>query len=191
MTLEGEKGELYLIINKMYDFDIYTDGGYSRLYNKGAWAYVILRNGQIITMDSKGESFATNNQMEIKGVIEAISNLPEGCSALIHSDSQYTIGVLGNPHWKPKKNLGLIRQFHAIRKARKLSLSWRWVKGHSGDTYNEMCDQMCDSAAGMDLNAEYHSNKERKRSSLSDMSDETIEDLYNILLNERERRNGK
>lgn len=39
--------------------------------------------------------------------------------------------------------------------------------------------------AGMDLNAEYHSNKERKRSSLSDMSDETIEDLYNILLNER------
>lgn len=56
----------------MYDFDIYTDGGYSRLYNKGAWAYVILRNGQIVTMDSKGESFATNNQMEIKGNVHCL-----------------------------------------------------------------------------------------------------------------------
>ena len=64
-------------------FKIYCDGsckGNGKKDSVGAWAYVILdSNNEIITSYSYPESNTTNNQMEMKGLIESVKRLEEFC----------------------------------------------------------------------------------------------------------------
>lgn len=140
-----------------YDFRIYTDGGYSMCNNEGAWAFVIVdpTSGEIMNKASGAIRNQTNNIAELTAILEAIRMLPGGCSAQICTDSQYAIGVLSNPSWRPKKNRELILEIKQTWKNKALGLWFCWVRGHSGDKYNELVDSMCDDAVGYDLNAEY------------------------------------
>lgn len=133
---------------------IYTDGGYSMQNNVGAGSFVVIRNGEVVSKGGEKVENATNNVAELTAVKCALRKLPDGSSAEIHSDSQYTIGVLGK-NWKPKKNIELIEEIKDYMSDHNLTVSFEWVKGHSGDKYNEMCDSMCNAIAGVDLNSEY------------------------------------
>jgi len=117
---------------------IYTDG--SCLRNPGGpsgWAFYILENGYE-SFASGGEKSSTNNRMELTAVIKALT----ACSNnkyTIFSDSKYVINcAIGT--WKRKKNLDLWEQFNYISSDK--ILKWVWVKGHSGDEYNEICDRL-------------------------------------------------
>lgn len=140
---------------KNKDYIIYTDGGYSMKHDEGASAYVILKDGIIAYKKAFKVVEETNQRAELKAIIGAIMELPKNGSAKIFTDSQYAIGVLSNPSWNPKKNLDLIEMFREEERHRNLSLEFEWVKGHSGNVYNEMCDRMCDECVGYDLNAEF------------------------------------
>lgn len=146
-----------------FDFRVHTDGGYSLINNEGAWAFVISEpsDGTIITSGSGVLKNQTNNIAELTAVLRAIEFLPEGSCTEVCTDSQYVIGVLSNPTWRPKKNIELIAQIKRIWREKSLGLFFRWVRGHSGDKLNELCDRMCDEAVGYDLNAEFE--KYRKR----------------------------
>ena len=76
--------------------------------------------------------------MELTAVIKALT----ACSNnkyTIFSDSKYVINcAIGT--WKRKKNLDLWEQFNYISSDK--ILKWVWVKGHSGDEYNEICDRL-------------------------------------------------
>jgi ribonuclease HI len=139
------------VINKknlvlMSDYVIYTDGGCcnTSVYGEGGSAYVILQDGKIFAQNSKGFVNTTNNIMELLAIASAVNALPKGSSALIHSDSQYAIKVLCG-QWKAKTNQKQISLFRDIVKSKELEISFKWVRGHNGDYYNEMVDSMCTS----------------------------------------------
>ena len=147
-----------------YDFRIYTDGGYSMCNNEGAWAFVIVDpfTDTIINKASGVLRNQTNNIAELIAILEAIRMLPHGGSAQICTDSQYAIGVLSNPTWRPKKNVALINEIRRTWRDNALGLWFCWVRGHSGDKYNELVDSMCSETVGYDLNAEYEKYKKNK-----------------------------
>ena len=146
-------------------FSIYTDGGCSGNPGPGGWAYVILSaargDQRIIARDKGTQAETTNNRMELTAVIAALralkktvgfaeENLPVEVS--VYTDSQYV--QKGISEWivkwkkdawrtsdkKPVKNQDLWMELDSL--AALFSPDWRWVKGHDGNEFNEMCDTM-------------------------------------------------
>lgn len=149
----------------MKEFVIYTDGAYSRLKNEGAFSYVILDNNGIIIKKAAYKCVnETNNRMELKAIIAAIYNLPnvnEKLSVLVVSDSQYALCTLFGT-WRRNLNKDLFDVYERIMKDREIDIEWKWVKGHNGDYYNEMCDEMCNQILGYDVNSEFAKFKKKK-----------------------------
>ncbi|MBB6478998.1 ribonuclease HI [Spirochaeta isovalerica] len=140
----------------MNDITVYTDGGCTGNPGPGGWAAVLLYDGNEVRL-SGGEESTTNNKMELTAVIKALSHINENSDLRnrkveIFTDSQYVKN--GLTQWifnwirngwktaakKPVKN----KEFWLALKneADKLELMWNWVKGHSGDEYNELCDSL-------------------------------------------------
>lgn len=122
----------------------YTDGSSNNnsVNREGGAAYIILsENGEIIHRASKGFKNTTNNRMEVLAIISAVNFCPEETELTVYTDSQYAITVLGNRTKKQNLNMDLILKYRIISRKLK-SINFVWVKGHNGDKYNEMVDQM-------------------------------------------------
>ena len=138
----------------MKRIDVFTDGGCSGNPGPGGWAFVLLSDGQLISVSSGGEELTTNNKMELSAVINAIKS----CNTLgaeeisISTDSQYVKNGITQWifNWKKNgwktsnkesvKNQDLWMELDELCKNNKVI--WNWVKGHAGIEYNEMCDSM-------------------------------------------------
>ena len=115
---------------------IYTDG--SCLKNPGGasgWSFCIV-NEDRAWLVSGGVASSTNNRMELLAVVEALSTVTNGCYD-IYTDSLLTMNC-AQGIWKRKSNLDLWCQYDEVSKDK--ILKWNWVKGHSGDEYNEIVD---------------------------------------------------
>ncbi|MDE5852921.1 MAG: ribonuclease HI [Oscillospiraceae bacterium] len=136
----------------MKQVDIYTDGACSKNPGPGGWA-AILKYGEHEREISGGEKETTNNRMELLAVISALSALTEPCEVTVHSDSKYIIDAINKgwaKKWKAngwmrnKKdkaiNIDLFDQL--LNLLEKHSVSFEWVKGHSGHPQNERCDKL-------------------------------------------------
>lgn len=149
----------------MLEFVIYTDGAYSRLNNEGAFAYVILDHNGIVVKKSAHKCLnETNNRMELKAIIAALYNLPnkdEKVSVMVVSDSQYALCTLFGT-WRRNSNQDLFDVYERIMKERSIDIEWKWVKGHNGDYYNEMCDEMCNKVLGYNANEEFKKFKKKR-----------------------------
>ena len=136
---------------------IYTDGGCTGNPGPGGWACVLLKDGEEHHF-SGGDVSTTNNRMEMTAVITALKeiiNMGWDKKADIYTDSQYVKN--GLTQWihgwirngwktaakKPVKNKELWIEMKEL--CDEFSLEWHWVKGHSGDKYNELCDQLVES----------------------------------------------
>ena len=137
-------------------YTIYTDGGYSQVHNVGAFAYVMLdENNNILRKGAWKIKNETNNRAELKAIITGVYHLPDDATdVVICSDSQYALYTLSGK-WGRKSNTDLFPVFDKIIKDRNLKIDYEWVRGHNGNLYNEMCDDMCNNAVGFDLNAEF------------------------------------
>ena len=138
-------------------YKVYTDGAYSRVNNEGAFAYVILDdNAKIVLRRAYKITKETNNRAELKAIIAAIHNLPADATDVeIASDSQYASNTLKGT-WARNKNNDLFDVWDkVIYEHTKVTLTYKWVRGHNGNLYNEMCDQMCNDILGYDANAEF------------------------------------
>lgn len=134
---------------------IYTDGSCIGNPGPGGWAAVILCNGKQIEL-SGGASDTTNNRMELMelmGLIQGLKALDKDTTGVkIYSDSQYVVRAFNDgwlKSWKrngwkrkegPVKNLDLWKELDKLTAQRKCTFIW--VKGHNGNQYNELCDQM-------------------------------------------------
>jgi len=143
---------------------IYTDGGCSGNPGPGGWAYIIITAGPSHyhpEMRQWGaEKNTTNNRMELSAVIEALRAFKamDGISrkATVFTDSQYV--QKGISEWifkwkrnswrtsdkKPVKNQDLWMELDSL--AGELHVTWKWVRGHCGNEYNEQCDKMTQEA---------------------------------------------
>ena len=134
---------------------IYTDGGCTGNPGPGGWAAVILTNDNEIKL-SGGSKSTTNNQMELSAVIKSLEYIGKEFSfnipLEIYTDSQYVKNGITSwiNNWekngwktaakKPVKNKEFWVALRTLTKMTKIT--WNWVKGHSGDKYNEMCDEL-------------------------------------------------
>ena len=125
-------------------FEAYTDGSCDNLskFHSGGSAYVVLSDGILIKEGSKGFLGTTNNRMELLAIISVVNFLPQKAKVLIHTDSQYSITALTYHPGKKAKNLDLIGLFHRIVRENKIDYSFKWVKGHNGDEWNEYVDNL-------------------------------------------------
>ena len=132
--------------NKKCNYILYSDGGYHINLGIGAWAFILLKdNGEEVCRKSMMKEHSTANRMEILAIMHGLLFVPYGESVEVRTDSQYCIGVM-NGSFKRNKNIDLLRMYDDIIKRKRLKVHFKWVRGHSGDKYNEECDAMCKEA---------------------------------------------
>jgi ribonuclease HI len=143
------------IMNNKNIIEIYTDGACSGNPGPGGWGAVLLYKGHEKEI-SGSQKDTTNNQMELKAVIEALKILKRPSDIIIYTDSVYSKD--GITKWifnwkkngwktankKPIKNIELWKELDEL--SAKHQIEWKWVKGHSGNKYNEIADQLAVNA---------------------------------------------
>lgn len=135
----------------MSKVDIFTDGACKGNPGRGGWgAWLVVGEHQKELCG--GERDTTNNRMELKAVIEALSVLLRPCDVVVHTDSQYVQkGISEWIHgwkkrgWKtasrePVKNVDLWQALDSAQQQHRIQ--WRWVRGHSGHIGNERADAL-------------------------------------------------
>lgn len=133
--------------------DLYTDGACSGNPGPGGWGWVT-KDGRT---GKGGAEHTTNQRMEVQAVLEGLRVI-EG-EVNVVSDSTYVVKCF-NDRWyegwkkrgwknsqkKPVANRDLWEPLIELYLSRKAELTFTWVKGHSGDQYNEIADQLAVSA---------------------------------------------
>ncbi len=130
---------------------LFSDG--SSLGNPGAGGYCsILRYKSFEKIIKGGQKNTTNNQMELKAVIEGLKELNESCMVEVISDSSYVINAINSWlfNWQKKgfkdvKNVDLWLEYLEVSKKHKVVGTW--VRGHNGHRENEICDKIAKEEA--------------------------------------------
>ncbi|NVK17699.1 MAG: ribonuclease HI [Methylocystaceae bacterium] len=134
---------------------IYTDGACSG--NPGPGGYgAVLSKGSNNKEISGFEPETTSNRMELTAAIKALEVLTKSSPVTIYTDSQYvqkgiTEWIAGwkRKGWKtsakkPVKNADLWQRLDELNQ--KFTITWEWVKGHSGIAGNERADTLAQEA---------------------------------------------
>ena len=135
----------------MNGLTIYTDGACSGNPGKGGWGAILIYNKKERYI-SGSKQLTTNNQMELTATIEALKAISKPSNIALYTDSQYVKNGITSWIFNWKKNgwktankkpvankdlwieLEKYVDFHSV--------NWFWVKGHSGDHYNEIADEL-------------------------------------------------
>lgn len=131
--------------------EIYTDGSYAPTTNQGGLAFVAVKDDTILYKFSKAYKNVTNNKMELGAVILALASIKSPIDSLtIFTDSMYVVGC-ATKGWKRKKNTKLWEQFDKVfsnaQAFVKNPIQIMWVKGHSDNSFNNLCDSLAVSAS--------------------------------------------
>lgn len=131
---------------------IYTDGACSGNPGDGGWGAVLMYGEREVDI-SGFEKNTTNNKMELKAAIEALSRLKEPCEVEVYSDSAYMVNgfeKLWLKNWKSNgwinsskeqvKNSDLWKELDRLNTLHKIK--WIKVKGHADNEYNNRCDKL-------------------------------------------------
>lgn len=154
MRIENCFAILDILIFDLFEMiSIYTDGSCLGNPGRGGYGYVILNDGKIIKEGSGGTPDTTNNRMEMTAVIEALKALMDLNISFqdlqIYSDSQLVIRTLTD-NWKKKMNQDLWMELdEVLSKVRDTGskINFIWVRGHDGNTYNEIVNTLAIDAA--------------------------------------------
>ena len=135
----------------MPNVEAFTDGACRGNPGPGGWG-VVLRSGGHVKELFGGEPATTNNRMELRAAIEALTALKQPCKVDLYTDSVYVRSGITEwlPAWrargwrtadkKPVKNQDLWEALAAL--AARHDVTWHWVKGHSGHPENERADAL-------------------------------------------------
>lgn len=128
--------------------EVWTDGACSGNPGPGGWAWAT-QDGR---KGSGGESPTTNQRMEIRAALEAVRALPG--PLVVVSDSTYVVHCFRDAWWKGWIARGWTTSAKKPVVSRDLweplitlvnergDVSFRWVKGHSGDPMNDLVDAL-------------------------------------------------
>src|SRR5689334_25038580 len=132
---------------------VYTDGACSGNPGPGGWAWAVDRS----TYASGGERASTNQRMEVRAALEAVTSLE--APLLVVSDSTYVVNCFRDRWWegwltrgwltsarKPVANRDLWEPLVAAVADRD-DIAFQWVKGHSGHAMNDFVDQLAVQAS--------------------------------------------
>lgn len=127
---------------------VYTDGACSGNPGPGGWGWVVPDG----PYGSGAEADSTNQRMELKAVLDALQML-DG-PLLVVSDSTYVVNCFRDRWWegwlkrgwknsqkKPVANRDLWEPLIDLYRERG-DVDFKWVKGHSGDEWNDVADRL-------------------------------------------------
>ena len=130
---------------------IYTDGACSGNPGKGGWGAVLISNNNEEYL-SGNCIMTTNNKMELTAAIRALQSIKTKSNIEIHTDSQYVkngislwINNWKKNGWKNAAKKPVANKDLWIALDTSVSnhnVVWFWVKGHSGNHYNEIADKL-------------------------------------------------
>ena len=130
---------------------IYTDGACKGNPGPGGWG-ALLQYGEREKELFGGEPLTTNNRMELRAVIEALSALTRPSVVTLYTDSVYVrSGIMTWIHnwkrngWKtsdkkPVKNADLWQILDKVSGTHRIE--WHWVKGHADNPGNNRADAL-------------------------------------------------
>jgi len=137
---------------------VYTDGACSGNPGPGGWGWAVAPDGR--PNGSGGESQTTNQRMELLAVLEALRALGVGSEAgrvEVVSDSTYVVNCFRDRWWanwqrngwknskkQPVANVDIWQPL--VELVNSGDVSFRWVKGHSGDPMNDLVDELAVAA---------------------------------------------
>ena len=154
---------------------VFTDGGAIGNPGPGGYGVVILPPDGERRELSGGYRRTTNNRMELMACITALEQLAPDLPIILYSDSRYLVDAI-NKRWvfgwqkrgwkksdgQPAKNPDLWERL--LKRLDILQVTFRWVKGHAGQTWNERCDQLAGQAmtqADLPIDTAYESGMAR------------------------------
>lgn len=133
---------------------VYTDGACSGNPGPGGWGWAVAPDGE--PCGSGGDEQTTNQRMELQAVLEALRALGVGVEAgpvTVVSDSTYVVNCFRDGWWRkwrrngwknskkePVANADIWQPLVDLVEAG--DVTFRWVKGHSGDPMNDLVDQL-------------------------------------------------
>ena len=138
---------------------VYTDGSCLGNPGKGGWAALIIKNDKEEVIFGS-EKNSTNNRMELTAAINALLKTEESKKIKIYTDSKYLKDGIEkwinnwkkndwkNANKKDVKNKDLWTKLDNL--ISKKQISWKWVKAHSVNEYNNKVDILARKAANAD-----------------------------------------
>ena len=134
----------------------YTDGACSGNPGPGGWGVILqAKDGLVLIKERElfgGEKDTTNNRMELIAAISCLESLKKPTKLTLFTDSNYVKGGITEwmktwkkNEWKTagKKSVKNVDLWKRLDKARqKHNVTWKWIKGHSGQTENERADEL-------------------------------------------------
>jgi ribonuclease HI len=134
---------------------IHTDGACRGNPGPGGWAWA----SDVNEFASGAASHTTNQRMEVMAVIEALRENPDGPIEIV-SDSSYVVKCFNDKWyagwlrrgWKnssgqPVANRDLWEELFPLAFDTRRTITFSWVKGHSGDVMNDFVDTLATDAA--------------------------------------------
>ncbi len=131
------------------DINIYCDGCRKKI-GDGGWASIIIGEN-FVKLLGGWEKDTTNNRMELLGPINALAVITQlSGKKILTTDSMYVVDGFNKwmhswvrKHWRlkngdPVKNLEHWKRLWDLKDNTK----FKWVRGHSGHTENELCDSV-------------------------------------------------
>lgn len=136
----------------MQDITIFTDGAAKGNPGPGGYGAVLLLGDTVLEI-GEAKSLTTNNEMELRAVVEALKQVPPGADTVaVYTDSKYvvegatgwTFGWMKNG-WKTKSgsdvlHKGLWQELVDLLKT--INVEWHKIPGHSGLIGNERADKI-------------------------------------------------
>ena len=140
------------------DYIIYTDGACLGNPGPGGWATIIFDKKKGKKMEKVGsEMMTTNNRMELTAIIESLKPIPLQSNLIVFTDSKYVINGIESWIFQWKKNNWLSSNKKQVKNmdlwilldkiVKNFKIKWEWVKGHSGDKFNEEVDKLARNEA--------------------------------------------
>lgn len=141
----------------MTTITVHTDGACKGKTKLGAWAFVIEDETKSLRRANRVPN-TTNQKMELTAAVKALQALKKqvGRPIILYSDSEYVVKGINewiagwkakgwrNANKKPVSNIELWKELDELNAG--LTVSWHWVKGHSGNAGNELADTLANRA---------------------------------------------
>ena len=130
---------------------VFTDGACSGNPGPGGWAARIkYLDGRVRELGG-ADAETTNNRMEMRAAIEALTAVASADAITLVTDSEYTLkGITEWIHgwkrrgWKTAAKKPVLNQdlWQKLDDLNSRKVTWKYTRGHAGDEDNERCDEI-------------------------------------------------
>ena len=127
----------------MNKLKIYTDGSCDNKTKIGGWGFVMLANEHVLEVNGN-KNKTTSNRMELMAVLKSLSMVTKPSAIEVVTDSQYVVKGINSNGYEHQGDdfLNSDLWIKVRRQLDKHYVKVKWVRGHSGDYYNEKADKL-------------------------------------------------